>query len=226
MTASITAFPKVARAPRPTPGLKPERVAALIREMILKDELAPGMPIRERALSEKLNVSRTPLREALKILSAEGLVMLQPRRGAIVAAPTDSEVRELLQLLGGLEGFAGALACTTATDDDLREMRALHYDMLAAYTRGDRLGYFHRNQDIHRTLVRATRNAALIEHHRLVNARVYRIRYISNLKTERWESAIREHEQILDALEKRDPERLRPVLERHVLQAWDQLQEM
>jgi DNA-binding GntR family transcriptional regulator len=206
-------------------GLKPERVARLIREMILQDELTPGTPIRERALSERLNVSRTPLREALKLLSGEGLVRLQPRRGAIVAAPSDSEVRDLLQLLGGLEGFAGALACETATKEDVRELRALHDEMVAAYTRGDRLGYFHRNQGIHQALVRATRNVPLIEHHRVVNARVYRIRYISNLRTERWESAIREHEEILRALEERDAARLRPILEMHVLQAWDQLRQ-
>jgi DNA-binding GntR family transcriptional regulator len=224
MTSNVAPFPKPARTPRPVTGLKPERVAGLVREMILQDELTPGAPIRERTLAEKLNVSRTPLREALKILATEGLVELQPRRGATVAAPGDRETRELLQLLGALEGFAAGLCCRSATAEDLKEIRALHYEMLAAYTRGDRLGYFHRNQDIHRAIVRATRNDVLIEHHGRVNARVYRVRYISNLKTERWESAIREHEQILGALERRDSEALRGILENHVLQAWDQMQ--
>jgi DNA-binding GntR family transcriptional regulator len=224
MTASVTPFPKAVRPARTASGLKPERVAGLVREMILQDELMPGMPIRERTLAERLNVSRTPLREALKLLSAEGLVELLPRRGAIVAAPSEREVRELLQLLGALEGYAATLACVSATEDDIRELRALHYEMLAAYTRGDRLGYFHRNQDIHRVLVRSSGNQILIDHHRMVNARVYRIRYIANLKTEGWESAIREHELILNLLEKRDAERLRPILEQHVLRAWDQMQ--
>jgi DNA-binding GntR family transcriptional regulator len=210
---------------RPT-GLKPERVAAMIREMIIQDELSPGSPIRERALSERLQVSRTPLREALKILSAEGLVDLQPRRGATVASPGDEEVRAMLQLLGALESFAGALACETATEEDMAELWALHYEMLASYSRGDKLGYFHRNQSIHFGIVNAARNAPLIEHHRIVNARVYRVRYVSNLRTERWESAIREHEEILRAIEARDAARVRPLLERHVLQAWDQMQSL
>jgi DNA-binding GntR family transcriptional regulator len=226
MKAPVALFPQSRRPVRAPSHLKPERVAGLIREMIIQDELTPGMPIRERALAEKLNVSRTPLREALKILSSEGLVELQPRRGATVANPSDQEVRELLQLLGALEGFAGVLACKTATEKDLRELKALHYEMLAAYTRDDRLGYFHRNQDIHHAIVRIARNQALADHHRMMNARVYRARYVCNLETQRWESAIREHEEILEALERRDPAGLRALLETHVLNAWDLMQEL
>lgn len=224
MSASVTVFPRPVATRPGNPSLKPERVANLIRDMIIQDELTPGMPIRERALSEKLNVSRTPLREALKILSAEGIVELQPRRGAIVAAPSDTEVQELLQLLGALEGFAGATACHMATRADLAELRALHYEMLAAHLRGDRLGYFRRNQEIHSSIVRLTGNSALIKHHTLVNARVYRIRYISNLKLERWEQAIAEHEEILSEMEKGNADTVRVILERHVLKAWEELQ--
>ncbi|MCF3934682.1 GntR family transcriptional regulator [Acuticoccus sp. M5D2P5] len=204
--------------------LKPERVAQLIRERILEDELSPGTAIRERTLATELGVSRTPLREALKILATEGLVELAPRRAATVAAPSVREQRELLQLLGALEGFAGALACTLATPEDIRQLRALHYEMLAAYMRGDRLAYFHRNQDIHTSLVAITKNRVLIEHHRRLNAQVYRLRYVTNLKTERWESAIKEHELILDLLERREADAIRPVLEDHVLKAFDQMQ--
>jgi DNA-binding GntR family transcriptional regulator len=192
--------------------------------MIIEDQLPPGAPIRERALAEELHVSRTPLREALKILSAEGLVLLQPRRIATVAAPSDREVRELLQLLGVIEAFAAEQACRFATADELKELRALHLEMLAAYTRGDRLGYFHRNQAIHLGIVQAARNEVAAEHYRMLNARVYRARYVCNLRTERWESAIREHEAILDALEARDAERAALILREHVLKAWDQMQ--
>lgn len=206
-------------------ALKPERVAVLIRERILQDQLRPGMPIRERQLAEELGVSRTPLREALKILSAEGLVELSPRRGATVAAPSESELRELLQLLGCLEGFAGQLACDLVTPEEIRQLRALHYDMLAAYMRGERLAYFHLNQEIHRSLVALTRNQVLIEHHSRVNALVYRIRYVCNLKTERWETAIKEHEAFLDALERKDKRAIRDILETHVLKAFDEMLE-
>lgn len=208
----------------PDAALKPERIAVRIREFILQDQLRPGMRIRERQLAETLGVSRTPLREALKILSAEGLVELSPRRGASVAAPSEQEQRELLQLLGVLEGFAGQLACDLVTPEQIRELRALHYDMLAAYMRGERLAYFHLNQEIHRRLVALTRNRVLIEHHARVNAQVYRNRYVSNLRTERWESAMKEHEAFLDALERGDKIAIREILETHVLKAFDQMQ--
>jgi DNA-binding GntR family transcriptional regulator len=223
MTASVTALPGAARPPRAA-ATKPARVAELIREMIIQDTLPPGAPIRERALAEQLQVSRTPLREALKILAAEGLVELEPHRGAIVAAPSATEIRELLQLLGVIEGHAGELAAASATEEEIREITALHYEMLAAFTRGDRLTYFHRNQAIHLALVCATRNQTLIAHHRMINARVYRARYISNLKTQRWEKAIREHEAILAALQRRDGAALAVILREHVVRGWDETQ--
>lgn len=224
--ATVTPLRVATRPPRTYPALKPARVAELIREMIVEDKLPPGTPIRERALAEQLQVSRTPLREALKILTAEGLVEHTPRRGVVVTNPSDEEVLELLQLLGVLEAYAGELACESATDDEIREIKALHLEMLAAYTRGDRLGYFRRNQDIHLAIVRATGNRTLIAQHRTLNARVYRIRYVCNLRTERWESAIKDHEAILGALERRDSVEIARLLRPHVLQAYAKMQEI
>ncbi len=229
MNANVTPLnPSSPALPRPrvSGGQKGATVAERIREMIIQDELPPGAPIRERSLSEQLNVSRTPLREALKILSAEGLVELQPHRGAVVAAPTSAEVRELLEVLSALEALAGELACNHVTETDIKELQALHFEMLAAYTRDDRLGYFRRNQEIHIGLVACSRNQALIQYHKVVNARVYRARYICNLKTHRWELAIKEHEGMLDALEQKDAARLSQILRTHVLQAWDKMEEM
>lgn len=224
--AEIVRLEREGARARPVRRTKPTEVAARIREMILEDELPPGAPIRERQLAERLGVSRTPLREALKLLAAEGLVELAPRRGATVAAPSRAEIRELLEVLGGLEGFAARLACGRAQPAQLRELRALHHEMVAAWLRGDRLGYFHRNQTIHRAIVQLAGNRALSDYHRAINARVYRARYICNLRTRRWEQAIREHEQILDALERRDAAAVGSLLETHVLAAWDRMEAM
>ena len=103
-------------------------------------------------------------------------------------------------------------------------MRALHHEMQASYLRGDRIGYFERNQQIHQALVRCAMNPVLAEHHRVVNAQLYRIRYECNLKTNRWEAAIQEHEAILDALEARDESAIEKLLETHVLKAFDLMQ--
>jgi DNA-binding GntR family transcriptional regulator len=196
------------------------QVATIIRDMIVQDKFKPGERIRERQLSEELNVSRTPLREALKILEGEKLVALLPNRGAIVANPAPHEVRELLQVLGALEALGGRLAAKNATDEEIAEIRALHFEMLAAYCRKDRLSYFKLNQMIHKSIITASRNASLIETHDQFNARVYRVRYRSNQRNALWHEAVSQHEEIIEALEARDGELLAERLSNHLGNTW------
>ncbi|MEH6526427.1 MAG: GntR family transcriptional regulator [Sneathiella sp.] len=196
------------------------QVAGLVRDMIVQDELQPGEPIRERIISETLNVSRTPLREGLKILATEGLVELIPNRGAIVAEPAPAETRDRLILLSVLEAFAGELAVNFATNQDIDEITALHYEMLAAQRRKNRLLYFKLNQDIHSGIVRISRNSALIENHIRLNLQVYRARYRNNLKSTEWRRSIREHEKIITALQERNGDALSAILRRHMDPVW------
>ncbi len=197
-----------------------QRVADAIRDLIVQDQLGAGARIRERDLAARLNVSRTPLREAIKILAAEGLVELSPNRGARVADPTPRDVRDMLRVLGSLEALAGELACEAASDDEVSEISALHYEMLAAYARKARLDYFKLNQRIHLALVAGSHNRPLIEIHRQLNARLYRVRYLSNLRNRTWPAAIEQHEQILDALTRRDGPRLATILRIHLGNTW------
>ena len=199
------------------------QVATIIRDMIIQDKFKPGERIRERQLSEELNVSRTPLREALKILEGEKLIALLPNRGAIVADPAPGEVHELLQVLGALEALGGHLAADKATDEEIAEIHALHYEMLAAYSRKDLLSYFKINQKIHASIVAASRNASLIETHIQFNARLYRVRYRSNQRNEKWHEAIDQHEEIIAALEARDGELLARRLSSHLESAWSKV---
>ncbi|MEH6478298.1 MAG: GntR family transcriptional regulator [Sneathiella sp.] len=196
------------------------QVASLIRDMIVQDELKQGEPIRERIISETLNVSRTPLREGLKILATEGLVELIPNRGAIVANPKPEETRDRLILLSALEAFAGELAAKFATSQDIDEITALHYEMLAAQKRNNRLQYFKLNQDIHSGIVRISRNSALIENHTRLNLQVYRARYRNNLKSTEWGRSISEHEKIITALQDRKGDELSAILRRHMEPVW------
>lgn len=196
------------------------QVATTIRDMIVQDKFKPGERIRERQLSKELNVSRTPLREALKILEGERLVDILPNRGAVVADPSSDEVRELLQVLGALEALGGHLAAESATDEEISEIRALHFEMLAAYSRKDRLTYFKLNQEIHKSIVAASRNAVLIEAHNQFNARVYRVRYRSNQQDVLWHEAIHQHETIIEALESRDSALLAQRLSSHLGNTW------
>ena len=196
------------------------QVATILRDMIIQDKLKPGERIRERQLSERLNVSRTPLREAIKILESERLVETLPNRGAVVADPDPEHIHELLQVLGALEGLGGRLAAENATGEQIAEVRALHFEMLAAYCRQDKLGYFKLNQSIHKSIMEASGNAVLVATHGQLNARVYRFRYLSNQRNEKWHEAVDQHEDIVEALGARDGERLEQLLTSHLRQTW------
>ena len=197
-------------------ALLPQIIADRLRDMIIQNELPPGGRIRERVVSEKLNVSRTPLREALKALATEGLVELLPNRGAVVANPSLDEVRDMLEVQRELEGMAGRLFCGSATDRDIAEIRALHYEMLGAYARGDRLGYFKLNQGIHRKLVDVCGNGTLSGIYANLSARLYRFRFQPNLWPDHWKTAVEEHEEILKAVVARDGQRLVHILQAHI----------
>ena len=197
-----------------------QQVAARLRDMIIQDQLVPGEWLREQAIADKLSVSRTPLREALKMLELEGLIKLVPNRGALVTELTVEEVKEKLEVLAVLESLAGKLACRNATDSELAEIRALHYEMLACFSRENRLEYFKLNQRIHLAIVAASGNKTLIETHARINAQLYRVRFQSNLQNELWGTAVDEHEEMLAALEARDREALGLCLLNHLGQTF------
>ena len=202
-----------------------DQIANQLRDKIIQNELAPGDRIREREVCKDLQVSRTPLREALHKLASEGLIELIPNRGAIITRPSAGEIADMLQVLGVLEAFAGERVCEYISDQEVAEIKALQYEMLAAYARQDRLKYFKLNQKIHLAIVKAARSETLLSLHARLNARLYRIRYQSNLKNETWGSALAEHDHILDALEQRDAEKLSTLLRQHLKSTWEKVRE-
>ncbi|MFC0409788.1 GntR family transcriptional regulator [Roseomonas elaeocarpi] len=197
----------------------PSRIAARLRDAITRDDLPEGTRLRERELAEQLQVSRTPFREALKLLAADGLVTLVPGRGAVVAGLSPAEVAEKLDVLGALERLAGQAAIRLATGEELDALAGLHARMVAAHAERDREGYFRNNQAIHGLIVRMARNRTLLEIHQRLNHQLYRTRYLGSVNEDVWAQAIREHEEILRLLRARDPA-LGAVLEQHVHSTW------
>jgi DNA-binding GntR family transcriptional regulator len=193
-----------------------EAALAQLREMIVHGALAPGARLNERELTEMLGVSRTPLREATRRLASEGLVELLPNRGARVAALNVESIRNTLQVMGALEGLAGELACSHASEATIAEIRATHFEMLADHARKDRDSYFNRNQAIHLMIIDAGGNALLSQLYRSLNDQVRRVRYMANFTQARWDQAIAEHNEILDALMKHDAKRLQFLLADHL----------
>jgi DNA-binding GntR family transcriptional regulator len=191
-------------------------VAARLRTLIIEGQLAPGARLNERVLCEQLQVSRTPLREAFKMLAGEQLVELLPNRGAVVASLDPQAVAQLFEVLASLEGLGGALAAQRITADELAEIRALHFEMRAAHARRDLPAYFKANMQIHERINAAARNAVLTQTYQTLNLRIHALRYRSNVSKPRWDEAIAEHDAILESLEKRDGKRLRSLLESHL----------
>ena len=193
-----------------------QEAAARIREMIFEGELAVGERVPEKALCQRLAISRTPLREALKVLASEGLIELLPNRGARIARLTVEAVDEMFPVMGALESVAGELACTHIDDVEIDEVRALHYQMASHHKRGELKEYFALNQRIHGKILEAAGNPTLAGIYGALTARIRMARYMANLSRERWNQAMVEHEQILDALSKRDGSKLATVLRRHL----------
>ncbi len=193
-----------------------EEATDRLRDLIVQGRLAPGTRLNERLLTGQLGLSRTPLREAFKVLATEGLVELLPNRGAIVSQIDAQRLAETLAVMGALDALAGELACLNATDAQIGEIRALHYEMLAHHARGDLAGYFKFNQAIHLKIVKYSGNAVLYNTYRQMNGIVRRGRYMANLSKERWDAAVREHDEILAALAARDAKRIKALLSDHL----------
>jgi DNA-binding GntR family transcriptional regulator len=193
-----------------------EEVAGRLREWITEGLLAPGERLNERVLCARLAVSRTPLREAFKVLAAQNLVVLHPHRGASVAAPSPQDVRHLFELMAALEGLSGELAALRHDAAELREIRALHFEMLAAHARHDLPGYYRLNRAIHAAINACARNPMLTQTYDSVNLRIQNLRFRSNFNRAKWDAAVVEHQHMLEALERRDAPAMRALLEAHL----------
>jgi DNA-binding GntR family transcriptional regulator len=189
-----------------------EEAAEKLRDLIVQGRLVPGARLNERLLTSQLGLSRTPLREAFKVLATEGLVELLPNRGAIVSEVDPVRLAETLAVMGSLEALAGEFACRNATDGQIGEIRSLHYEMLANHARGDLAGYFKFSQAIHLKIVKYSGNNVLFNTYRQLNANVRRAGTMANLSQERWDAAVREHGEILAALAARDVVRIKLLL--------------
>jgi DNA-binding GntR family transcriptional regulator len=197
-------------------GALHDRLVARLRDLIIEGEFAPGSRVPERALCQRFQVSRTPLREALKVLAADGLIQLAPNRGARVAALTVADVEEMFPVMGALEALAGELAAGRITEEGLAEVRALHYQMVLHHKRGELAAYFRLNQQIHEKIMAAAGNPTLAALYQSLAGRIRRARYLANMSAKRWARAVEEHEAILAALEARDGPRLGAILKDHL----------
>lgn len=193
-----------------------EELVSRLQLMIISGDLLPGTKVPEKDLCQRFHVSRTPMREALKVLASDGLITLEPNRGAWVTRVTASEVEEVFPVLGALEALSGELACQNITDAEIHAVRELHDKMTVSYENGDLNAYFELNQKIHRMILLAARNNTLTTACQALSLRLQRPRYLANVSGERWSAALREHEKIITLLEARNGRQLGVALADHM----------
>ncbi|WP_110667814.1 GntR family transcriptional regulator [Salinicola halophilus] len=190
--------------------------AARIRDMINDGALLPGARVPEKQLCEQFGISRTPLREALKVLASEGMVELLPNRGARIMRLTRSTLEQTYSVMGALEGLSGELACCHITEQEIDAIQALHDRMLEHYRAGDIHAYFALNHQIHDAIMAASRNDVLRETHNSLSHRIQRVRYATTMSDEHWAQAVAEHEAMIHCLRQRDGERMGAILREHL----------
>ncbi len=183
-----------------------DQLVARLREMVLDGELRPGSPLPERMLCETFGVSRTPLREAFKVLSTEGLIELRPHRTPVVTPVDADEIAAVFQMMEALDRLAGSLACTKVAAADLARLDAMHAQLVAFHQQEQRPDYFRQNQEIHAEITRLAGNPVLLATWTAMSAKIYRARAQANYDHSRWDASLAEHEAFMALLRARDAE--------------------
>ncbi|MGV3726491.1 GntR family transcriptional regulator [Hydrogenophaga sp.] len=180
-----------------------EEVAELLRQRIFSRELEPGSWIDELKIAEEYGISRTPLREALKVLAAEGLVTMKVRRGAYVTEVSEKDLADVYHLLALLESDAAGVVAERATDDELASLQALHHELEAAV--GERDRFFALNEQFHMRVLELARNRWREQMVADLRKVMKLNRHNSLLKSGRLEESLAEHRAIVAALTQRNP---------------------
>jgi DNA-binding GntR family transcriptional regulator len=193
-----------------------EQIATQLRREILRGKLPPGATIKERDNASEMGVSRTPLREAIRILATEGLVELRPARSPIVSMPTVKQVSDDIEVLLAVEILSAELACVRATDEDIAGIAAIQAEIAAKFDTVDPLDLFEIDMNFHRAIALAAHNAPLADIHRTFLGRLWRSRFLAAVQRRNRERVVAHHDDILAALQNRDPVAIRANILKHI----------
>ena len=187
-----------------------------MRQAILKGELQPGERLMEIKLAERLGVSRTPIREAIRKLELEGLVVMIPRKGAAVANITEKDTKDVLEVRRTLEMFAVEVACDRITSEQLEHLKKAAKEFEAAKGSMDLIRIAETDMKFHEIIYEATHNERLVQmlNNLRENMYRYRIEYLKDLNY--YDSLVREHQEILDAVETGEKSRARVCMRDHI----------
>lgn len=194
-----------------------QEVAKQLRLMIERGDLSPGSQLREKTICDQFGVSRTPVREAFRLLASEGVVELSPNRSVRVVRLTASMLEDVFKVIAALESLSGQLACERMSENEIASVRGLHERMLEHFAARQRAQYLDLNRRIHEALVNGSANQPLIESYFRINFRVHRARFATEIGEREWAQAVQDHEVMMQSLEQRDGDTLSQVLSDHLI---------
>ena len=187
-----------------------------LRQAILKGELEPGERLMEIQLAERLGVSRTPIREAIRKLELEGLVLMIPRKGAEVAKISESNLRDVLEVRRSLEELAIDLACQRITEEELDELNRAEVDFKAAIENGDAMQIAQTDESFHEIIYNSTKNQKLVQILNNLREQMYRYRLEYIKDAEKRQILLVEHESILRAIRSRHVAEAKEAVRAHI----------
>ncbi len=180
------------------------RAVARIRDMIIRGQLVPRSRVSEKDLCEAFGISRTPLREALKVLASEGLVELLPRRGARISAIDLDRLREQFEAVALIEANAARRLCETGAAEQIRDLRVIHDALATAHRSNDPARYYVSNEQFHRSIVVLAGNQTLADIHADLIVHLHRARNVALSRSDVDVSFAHAHDEIIEAIERRD----------------------
>ena len=194
-----------------------QEIVSRIRKMIQKGTLVRGQKVNEKDLCESMGVSRTPVREALRQLTSEGLIQLVPHKGAFVSQPCIEEISDLFEVMSVLEGTCARLAANHMKEKDLQKIEALHEELEAHYQNRDHEAYLKTNHVFHVFIQELTGNRVLNDVINGLRQKILLYRQRQLYQPERFDQSIKEHRSLLGAFRTRDPESAESSMKHHLL---------
>jgi len=203
-----------------------EEIANNLRELIMSGELQEGDKIKEDELCSSMGISKTPLREALRVLSVEGLIRLVPNRGSFVSTPTFEEIREMFDVMSVLEGVCARAAAEKMGAKDLATLEKLHERLEENYRRKAQREYIRINNQYHAFVQELAGNRTLNQIVNGLRQKILLYRYQSLNLPERFAQSIQEHRDLLEAFRKKDPKKAETLMRRHLKKQCDALEKL
>lgn len=203
-----------------------EEIANNLREMIMSGELREGDKIRENELCDMMGISKTPLREALRVLSAEGLIRLIPNRGSYVTTPTLEEIKEMFDVMVALEGVCARTAVEKMSDRDLKKLEDLHQELEKNFKRKDQKEYIRQNNLYHAFVQELAGNKTLNQIVNGLRQKILLYRFQSLNLPGRFEQSIAEHRSLLAAFRNRDPKKAESLMKSHLKKQSDAMENL